>query len=253
MKKFILGFIVVIIAVAGGAAYYLNTNLDGLIKAAVEKYGSAAIQADVRLKEVKLSLTNGEGAFSDLRVGNPKGFSTADAVSVGTVSVKVDKNSITSGGPIIVNEIVVQKPQVSFEANNNGESNLQTLSQNTQHNASVASGKAGDNKKESGTKVIIKDLYIRDGQIEISQPLLKQPLSAALPVIHLSDLGKDNGGVTPSQVADAVLHAISMSATKVASNALAEKLGGKLGGQLGDVQKAVPDKFMDKMGGLLGK
>ena len=44
MKKFILGLVVVVILVVGGVVFYGLSNLDALVKAAIEKYGSEATQ-----------------------------------------------------------------------------------------------------------------------------------------------------------------------------------------------------------------
>ena len=46
MWKKIAAGIVILLILAAGIGYYLLTNLDGFIKSAIEKYGSAATQTE---------------------------------------------------------------------------------------------------------------------------------------------------------------------------------------------------------------
>jgi len=243
-KKIAIG-VVVLLVVVGIAAYFLFSNLPGLIKAAIEKYGTAATQAEVTLDKVDLSLTTGEGDLIDLKVGNPKGFATPGAMSVGKVAIKVDTSSVTGNGPIVIHEIDIEKPSVTYERTDSG-SNIDTIQQNAAAYAGGGSGgsqpapaaTSGDSGS-SGRKVIIENLYVRDGEIGISHSLLKgKVLSAPLPTIHLTNIGKNSGGATPAQVADQVLGAIGSEASKVSVAALEKNLG-SLKGVVGDQVKGV--------------
>lgn len=265
LKKIAIGLVVLLVVIAG-AAYFLFSNLDSIVKAAIEKYGTAATQAEVRLDSVKLSITSGEGSLNGLSVGNPKGFSTAKALTMGLISVKLDTSSVTGSGPIIIREIVIEKPQVTYEVTTSGDSNLQTIEKNTMAYAGASGGTGNSGSASSGAtatsggggggssgggqerKVIINDLYVRDGQIGISHQLLQgKTLTAALPTIHLTNIGKDKGGASPAQVAQQVLGSILASASKSASSELTKQLGslkGAIGGA-GDISNQVK--------GLLGK
>jgi len=255
-KKIAIGFAVLIIVVVG-ALGYLGSNLDSIVKAAIEKYGTAATQSEVRVDSVRLSISTGEGSLNGLSVANPKGFSSAKALSMGTITVKLDTGSVAGNGPIIIREIAVDKAQVTFEANNSGDSNLQTIERNATANKEASKPEAGQSepsKPESGKsghagrKVIITDLYIRDGQIDITHPLLKKPLAAPLPTIHLTNIGKDSGGASPAQVADLVLKSITSSATKIASSDLIKNIG-----PLKNLPGGAAGNISDKINGLIGR
>ena len=73
MKKVILGLVLVIILAIVGGVYYVLTNLDALVEAAIEKHGSEATQTAVRVDSVKIDLSNGAGAISGLTIANPTG------------------------------------------------------------------------------------------------------------------------------------------------------------------------------------
>lgn len=249
MKK--LGiFLAVVIVAVGGGMLYLHSNLDGMVKDAIEKYGTAATQSDVRVSHVKLSLTSGEGSLSELNVANPKGFSGGKALTLAGITVKLDTNSLTGSGPIVIREITVDKPHVLYEATERGDSNLQALERNL---AGSSPAPASGSKKEPERKFIINDFIIRDGQIGIDHPLLPQSMNAPLPVIHLTNIGKDKGGATPSQIAKQVLTAISNNAVNVAGDVLTRNINtGTLKniatGASGGIAKRV-----NGLGSLLGK
>jgi hypothetical protein len=258
LKKIAIGFAVLIVVLAIGANY-LWSNLDSIIKAAVEKYGSAATQTTVRLDSVKLSLTSGEGSLSGLSVGSPAGFSASKALYLGAVSVKIDTNSIAGNGPIVIRQIVIEKPQVTYEFTTSGDSNLQTIARNTQTYAASFAGKTGNppatlaasnTSSAPGRKVIIDSLTINDGQVSITHPLLQgRQLDAPLPAIHLSNIGKSEGGATPAEVAKLVLGAISQDATQVAKTSVTQILGNL---NLGAI-KDVPGGVVNGATGTLGK
>jgi hypothetical protein len=254
LKKIAIGVVVLLLLIAGGA-YYLFSNLDSIIKAAIEKYGTAATQAEVKLDSVKISITSGEGALTGLTVGNPKGFTTPQALSLGLISVKLDTSSVTGNGPIVIREIVIERPQVTYEVTNTGDSNLQAIQKNTMTYAGASGGSGGSSNTSGGSgggqerKVIITDLYVRDGQIGISATLLKgKALSSPLPTIHLTNIGKDSGGASPAQVAQQVLGSITASASKVASVDLSKELG-----SLKDAVGSGGAGVTDEVKGLLGK
>src|SRR5262245_2381686 len=171
LKKILIVLVLLVIVIAGGV-YYLWSNLDSLIKAAVEKFGSEATQASVRVDKVNLSVSSGEGGISNLTVGNPAGFSAARALALGDIRVKLDVGTITSG-TVVVKEIGITRPQVTYEQGTTG-NNLQTLQKNAQaYAAKMTGGRSGGTEQGApssggGRKLIIENLYVRDGQITIS-------------------------------------------------------------------------------------
>jgi hypothetical protein len=229
LKKIGIGVVVLLIIVAG-VGYYLFSNLDSYIKAAIEKYGSQATQASVTLDSVVVSLTTGEGGMVGLDVGNPKGFATPHAITVGAITLKLDTSTVTGSGPIVIKEIDIDKPQVTYEIGNTGGSNLEAIQKNTE---AFAGG--GSNAPTAGggqeRKLIINDLYVRDGQIDVSATVLQgKEVNAPLPTIHLTDIGKNSNGATAAQVANQVLGAITSEAAKVGSSALTSSLTSSLTG-----------------------
>ena len=214
MKRWILiggGLIVLIVIVV---IYFVLSSLDSLIIAAVEKYGSEITQTEVRLKKAKVSVTSGEGALRGLSMGNPKGFKTESAFRLGEISLKLDVGTVTKD-PVVIKEIVISAPQITYELGSNG-SNIDAIKRNI--NAYMGKGKdkpkekstPKDGDKKEGRKLVIEHLYVRNGKIDISTTLMQgKTLSAPLPDIHLTDIGKKKGGATAGEVAEKVFDAIS--------------------------------------------
>jgi hypothetical protein len=82
--------------------------------------------------------------------------------------------------------------------------------------------------------------------VNVSAAMLKgQKLSAALPDIHLRDIGKQKGGADPSEVVEILVKAISQSSVKaVGTLDLNKVLGSAIGG-------AVPG-MAGQLGGTTG-
>jgi hypothetical protein len=249
LKKIFIGLGILVVIFAVGL-FVLYTRLDMIVSAQIEKYGTRAAQSTVTVSGFKLSVNSGQGSISGLKIGSPKGFSAPYSIKLDSISVTVDRNTITGSGPIIIKEIVVDRPQVNYEILENGQSNLSTISRNAQEYAGSSQHKAdrqeAAQKGHPERKVIIDRLVIQQGEVEISQPMLKLPVSAKLPTITLTGLGRSESGTTPDAVAGQVLEAITSGAARAA--------GSSIGRQIGDQLKSGNVKELgDRLKGLLGK
>ena len=197
-----VGVLVVVIAVA---AYVLFAGLDDLVKTAVEKGGSAATKVDVTLDKAQVKLSDGSATLTGLKVGNPPGFKSGSAFELGSVSVKIDTSTVTSD-PVVIKEVVVQSPKVTYEMGPNG-SNIDVIKKNVEQ---MAGGGGSSQSSGEGKKVVIENLYVRGGSVGISATALGgKTMTAALPEIHLKDIGKDKGGADASTVAAEVMAALT--------------------------------------------
>lgn len=239
MKKVMIGLVVVLV-IAGGGIAYLFLNAGGFIKQVVEEVGSEATKAKVTLSEVDLSIQSGEAALKGFQLGNPQGFKTPKAMSFGIVSVKIDTSTVTDD-VIVINEVVIAKPEITYEFADGG-SNFDAIQKNVDAYAKsmgAGGGKKEDSAESKGSKkVIIENLYVRDGKIGVSASFLKgKEMSAPLPTIHLKDIGKKKNGATAAEVADQLLSEISKSATSVVSSLGVGKMMDAAKGAAGDAKK----------------
>ena len=209
MKKVILGLVLVVILAVAAGIYYVLTNLDSLVKAAIEKYGSQATQTAVRVDKVHIDLADGAGAIYGLSVANPAGFTKLPAFSMGEVGTRINIKSLTEE-PYIIEEIIVRAPQVFVEINADKQINLNALKKNL--TAGAPAGKPAETA-ESGSKaaprLIIRQIVFADGRIDAKVvPLDNKEYKLKLPNLNMRNLGGNNGA-TPQQLAKEIISRLS--------------------------------------------
>lgn len=240
MKRFLLIGVVLLAVIVAGAVY-LMSNIGALIKTAVEKYGTEAFQAKVALSSADVSVSSGQGQLKGLTIGNPKGFNTPAAMKLGQIKVTLDP-ARTTKDVIAIKEILIMKPEVTYEMASGG-SNFDVLQKNAQAYAQKMGAGGGAKKEEKageGPKLIIDNLYIRDGKVGVSHALLKgKEMSAPLPNIHLKDIGKEKKGASPAEVADKIMASVTKGAQSAVGTLNLDKvLGDATGVAKGAVEGA---------------
>jgi hypothetical protein len=259
MKKilWIIGIgLVVLIIVAGLAVGFF---LGPIVKAGIETVGPKITQVSIMVDAVDVSLLTGSAGVKGLVVGNPDGYKTPNAISVGTAAVGVNPLSVLSD-KIVVRSIHVESPEITFEGGLGG-NNLSKIMDNVngmaQQGGPVSTNAAG--KPKPAKKIEVDDFLITGAKVHGTLVLLggKELTlpSLTIPEIHLTDLGKGSDGLTPTELTRAVLSAITSATVKVVTGA-ATDLGKNLGNVGQDAGKAVDsgvDKLKSGLGGLLGK
>jgi uncharacterized protein involved in outer membrane biogenesis len=161
----------------------------------------------------------------------------------GEVTIDIDLASIKSD-PVIIKELVIQSPEVFYEFLQDGNSNLQTLNDTVQSRSKKAESSEA---KSEGPKIIIENLYLRDGTVSVRAPLLNEKLSVPMPDIHLTDIGKKDKGATASEIADQTMQAVLAGAKNAVAKAQinVEQITGaameQINNATGDVQKKIED------------
>ena len=56
MKKMLLVIMAVLVIAIAAAVYYLFANLDAIVEAAIEKFGSEAVKTSVQVDQVEIRL-----------------------------------------------------------------------------------------------------------------------------------------------------------------------------------------------------
>jgi hypothetical protein len=79
-------------------------------------------------------------------------------------------------------------------------------------------------QKKDQKKIQINEFIFKNGKVAVSAALFgAKPITISLPDIHLKDIGKDSGGVTPdtaaAEVFKAIDQAVVQSVTKSAEDA----------------------------------
>lgn len=229
MKKWLIAAGVLVVALVVLIVVGVS-NLGPIIKEAVNTRGPRITGTVLEVGDVDISPFSGRASLQDFLLGNPTGFDAPYAVSVGTIKVDVDEKSLT-GDTIIIDSIEVVAPRITFEQSRSGD-NFKALLRNVRQSAGSGGQSAGQGSEEGGKKLLIRDFLVRDGQVKLAVQGLKgvkglegREISATLPEIHLRDIGGQQGGATPAQVAREIVAALygKVTSTEVQA-ALRQKL-----------------------------
>jgi len=252
MKKLILwGGTGLVLLVAGAIAVTIM-SINPLIEKAVNTFGPKLMGAQVHLTASDVSVFSGEGELQGLFVGNPAGYKSPSAFTLGSVKVKVDKESLASDR-IVINDITVLSPKITYELSGK-KSNIQALVDNVKKFAGQESAAAEERQQSGqaeaggGQKIQIDNLLIQDGQITLAVTGLGgDVMTVPLPEIRLTGIGKDKDGATPAEAFAQIMAAVNKAVGTAASGALGnltkgleESLKG-LGDKNGDITKGVED------------
>lgn len=250
MKKMVLGSVLFLVISFGFAVYYVLSSLDGMVKTAIETYGSQATETTVLVDSVQIVLKDGSGAIRGLTVGNPQGFATPQAFSLGQVATQVDLNSL-SEEVTVIEHIIVQAPEVFFELNEAGETNLGVLKQNLSSANSGTSASSSANR-DSGAepKYIIRKLLFTDGNIHARAVALNQDYELKLPQIEMSNLGGKNGA-TPKQIAEQVLKTLTDRSLAEVQKQGIDQYKAQLEDKINQQLEAEKQQINDKLKGML--
>lgn len=258
MKRFIRIVVILLILIV---ALVLTANfyLGAIVIKAVETAGPAVLGVPIKLEHASFRLLEGHATLRGFVLGNPKGFKTDQAISVGEIIVALDPKSLLSD-TIVIKRIYVNAPDITYELGL-GKSNIGRILEQ-------AEGPAEPEKKEEtgGKKVVIEDFLIENGRVRISATLaMGVAAPIPLPSIHLTDIGKEEQGASPLEVIKQVLGAIVGSVTKVVTGTVglvgdgakavggaAADAAGKTAEVVGDGAKAVGGAVMDA-GGAVGE
>lgn len=185
--------------------------IDPIVKYTVEKVGPELTKTAIRIEKVHIAIFTGEAEINGLVIGNPEGFKTPEAISIGSLEISVDLKSIMTDR-VMVRAVRVEGQAVTYEAGRHG-SNIDRLLTNMEGVAAAESEDAS--AREGGKKVQINDLTIAGGKVNLSAGALGgQTVSLPLPKIHLKDIGDDDGS-SLAEVVTHVMKAIVKAATRV--------------------------------------
>jgi hypothetical protein len=251
-KKIIWVIVILALVLIISAVAVVGLCLDKIVKAGVENVGPKIVQVPVTVDTINLSLLTGSAKVKNFVIGNPDGYKTPFAISVGTASIGVNSLTVLSD-KIVVRSIEIHNPEITFEGGLGG-NNLGKIMDNV-NEVSKSGGPATTNaaaKAKPAQKIEVDDLIITGAKVhgtvilfggkEVTLP------SLLIPDIHLKDLGKGNAGLTPTDLTRAVLQAITSATMKTVSNAAAD-----IAKNMGTLGKQGLNQIKSGLGGLFGK
>ncbi len=257
MKKILLKVAIglVILIILGVLA--ISLFLDSAVKRGVETFGPQLTKVTVTLDNVSISMLSGGGTVKGLVIGNPEGYKTPQAISVGSASLALKPSSLL-GDKLIINKIEVVAPEITFEGGFSG-NNLSKILSNLEDSTRNSDTNAPPGQKGEGPsrKLQVDDFAIKGARVNVSiTGMAGKSLPVVIPDIHLTDLGTGPDGITAAELSKRVLKAIEQGAMKAAEGAMADlgknatgltkELGKTAGGSVTNITKGLGDLFKKK-------
>ena len=137
IKKLFLSVVIVLVVLIVVAVIVVGFFLGTIVKTGMETVGPKITQVSIKVDAVNLSLLTGSARVKGLVVGNPEGYKTPQAISVGSAAVGVNPFSVLSD-KIVMRSVRVEAPEITFEGNPFGGNNLSKIMDNV--NAAAKSG-----------------------------------------------------------------------------------------------------------------
>jgi len=252
-----IGAVVVLLGVVALAV--LSFYMDSMIKAGVEAVGPKITGTTMTLGSVSLSPLSGQARLKGLVVGNPQGFHTANSFKLADAKVKVDLKTALSN-KLVIEEILIDGPEITYEGGSSG-SNISKIQENVAAFAkSVTPKGAADAKPQkqdpAQKKVQINQFTLRNAQLNASTPMLQgKTMTLPMPDIHLKDIGKESGGVTPENAAAEIFAAVNKSVVQSVSGGLGKgaEAVGEAAKSVGSEAGKAGSKAVEGVKGLFGK
>ena len=227
MKKLLIRIVIVVAIIAVVGIVAIGLSLNGAIKKGVETFGPQVAKVPVTLEGVNLSLLSGSGGIKGLVIGNPEGYKTPHAMSLGLASVSVSPGSILSD-KIVVKSIRIEAPQITIEIGPGG-SNLQRIQDNLESYAGGSTDKTKPTEEKTpaeskpGKKLQVDEVIISGGKVTLGAAALGGKLiEAPLPEIRMSNLGQGPEGITGAELGKQILSQINQGAIKTYTDSLAK-------------------------------
>lgn len=257
MKKILLkvGIGLVILIILGVLA--VSLFLDSAVKRGIETFGPRMTKVSVKLDNVSLSMLSGSGTIKGLSVGNPEGYKTPQAISVGSATLALQPGSLL-GDKLVIHKIEVLAPEITFEGGFGGNNLSRILANVDEFTASGGTNApAKGEEKGAARKIQVDDFLIRDAKLNVSiTGMGGKSIPVIIPEIHLSELGTGPDGITVAELTKRVLKAVEQKAMEAANAAvsditknatgLTKDLGKSAGGSVSNITKGLGDLFKKK-------
>lgn len=210
----VLGVLLLLLVIA---AVVLGSSLGSIVKGGINRVGPQLTQSKVEVADADVSALSGEGTLTQLVIGNPAGWQSSHAFSLAKVAIDLEPRSLM-GDHIVVNTVLVDSPDIIFESRVTS-SNLQDLMKNIQ--AAAGGDQATQPQGEATTKKIeVKHFRLQNARITVMGA--GNTATVTMPELVLENLGTAEGGLTPQQLAVAVMKEVTAQAVRAAGRAAVE-------------------------------
>ena len=217
LKKSLVTLFLILVLIVLGGGIHLYIKADDMIRAVVTDVGSRATETKVKVGLVDLSFHEGKLLMAGTQIQNVKSFKSNTAVTIGSISLKVNPNSLTNN-VVLIKEIVITDLDIAYEYMGE-QSNFGSIRARVKSYCNrYKKRKSLENIKEpfGSFKFNAMSLLVSDGKIKFSSD---RPLNSnsvvSLPRLYLKNFIKKDGGVTTNglicEIIEVVVNHVSKS------------------------------------------
>ena len=259
-KKILIWAGISVLAVLLIALVVVGLFLGNIVKTGMETVGPKITLTTLTVDSVNVSFT-GSAGVNGLVLGNPEGYKTTNAISVGKAAVSVAPGSVL-GSKIVIHSVEVKAPEITFEGNPFGENNLKKIMDNVNtftgggNKAATTNTPASSQGKGASKKLQVDHFLISGAKVHVSLTGMGgKELDLVLPPIEFNNLGDGPDGITAADLTKKVLGQITTDTIKAVGIAVTDlgKDVGNLGKDAGKTVGTGVDKLKKGIGGLFGK
>lgn len=222
LVKWVGVLLCIVLVIGGGAAYYLASNLDEIVKDMVEKTGSEVTKTQVTVEAVKIDLLTGKGQITGLTIANPPGFNSDYVFRLENVILGLDINSLT-GPVIVISQVTIDGAKLVAEQKGTT-TNLSELKKNLDASASNTDSEASPDSADSSSsdiRLMMEHFSLTKTQGTIvTQQWGEQSL--VLPDVIRDNIGNKKTGLTAEQLSSELLLSIIGQVEKATQGYLAK-------------------------------
>ncbi len=249
MKKLFM-FLLLVVVLLGGAAYWLMGNLDDIVHEQIEVQGSQLLGVPVAVDQVTLRLMDGFGEIKGFTVANPQGFSPANLMGFAAVRLDIDTEKLSTN-PLIIEEITIDGVSALYELNAQAQGNINALLDQLKRNApksSTSSEPAAEESTggDSDLRLIVKQVVVKDTQLKLDLTGIGQKTyDETLPTFTASNIGGQSG-LPPAELGAKIAEAMLDNLVDAAADKQKEKLKQKA---IDTAKEKLEEKLDDKLKG----
>ncbi len=231
-----LGLVAVLVILVGIAFY----QLDSIVAKGINEYGDDVVKTDMGVESVSISPFSGTADLKGFYINQPQGFGDSAMIAVDRFSTALRPRTVFSDH-IIFDSMTVATPQLSL-LRQGGETNFQAFQK--------ALGPTDESEPATIT-LTIKTLTIETPKLDVK---LDAPVAVdktvTLESFTLTDLGTDEKGLAPREIARHVMDALQ---PQIARALVEMGVRDKVEGKLKDEVKGLREKMEGKLEGAIGK
>jgi len=206
-KKVLIGVAAVLLILVV-LIWQVIAGLDRIVAGVIENVGSDVLKTEVQVSDVGINLKEGQAGIGGLTVANPPGYSDAKLFDMEGIAVELQMESIGKE-VLVIEHVVVKNPVVSFEIDESGGNNMQTLLDNmggeSAETTTEAEPATEDTEPAEAIKLIIDNFAFSGGTVNAITPNKPGEVTTInMPAINMQGIGRKQGGVTPDVVAEEI-------------------------------------------------